>query len=61
VVLAASNGKRSFVSGPLVLKQRRDLLIDAGATLHASSDPAFVRPRRRHLRHQRPERARLPP
>ncbi len=39
VVLAASNGKRSFVSGPLVLKSGVTLLVDAGATLYASSDP----------------------
>jgi hypothetical protein len=39
VVLAASNGKRSFVSGPLVLKSGVTLVVDAGATLYASSDP----------------------
>jgi polygalacturonase len=39
VVLAASNGKRSFVSGPLVLKSGVSLVVDAGATLFASSDP----------------------
>jgi polygalacturonase len=38
VVLAASNGKRSFVSGPLVLKSGVTLVVDAGATLYASSD-----------------------
>jgi polygalacturonase len=39
VVLTASNGKRSFVSGPLVLKSGVTLVVDAGATLYASSDP----------------------
>jgi polygalacturonase len=39
VVLAASNGRRSFVSGPLVLKSGVTLVVDAGATLYASSDP----------------------
>jgi polygalacturonase len=39
VVLAASNGKRSFVSGPLVLKSGVTLVVDSGATLYASSDP----------------------
>jgi polygalacturonase len=39
VVLAASNGKRSFVSGPLVLKSGVTLVVDDGATLYASSDP----------------------
>jgi polygalacturonase len=39
VVLAASNAKRSFVSGPLVLKSGVTLVVDAGATLFASSDP----------------------
>jgi polygalacturonase len=39
VVLAASNAKRSFVSGPLVLKSGVTLVVDAGATLYASSDP----------------------
>jgi polygalacturonase len=39
VVLAASNAKRSFVSGPLVLKSGVTLIVDAGATLYASSDP----------------------
>jgi polygalacturonase len=38
VVLAASNGKRSFVAGPLVLKSGVSLVVDAGATLYASSD-----------------------
>ncbi|MGB9108765.1 MAG: pectinesterase family protein, partial [Telluria sp.] len=37
-VLAASNGKRSFVSGPLVLRSGVTLVVDAGATLYASSD-----------------------
>jgi len=39
VVLAASNDKRSFVSGPLVLKSGVTLVVDAGATLYASTDP----------------------
>jgi polygalacturonase len=39
VVLAASNAKRSFVSGPLVLKSGVILVVDEGATLYASSDP----------------------
>jgi polygalacturonase len=39
LVLAASNGKRSFVSGPLVLKSGVTLVVDSGATLYASSDP----------------------
>jgi len=39
VVLAASNEKRSFVSGPLVLKSGVTLVVDAGATLYASTDP----------------------
>jgi len=38
VVLAASNAKRSFVSGPLVLKRGVTLVVDDGATLYASSD-----------------------
>ncbi|MFC5548747.1 pectinesterase family protein [Massilia aerilata] len=39
VVLAASNAKRSFVSGPLLLKTGVTLVVDEGATLYASSDP----------------------
>jgi len=39
VVLAASNDKRSFVSGPLLLRDGVTLLVDAGATLYASTDP----------------------
>lgn len=39
VVLAASNEKRSFVSGPLRLKSGVTLIVDAGATLYASTDP----------------------
>jgi polygalacturonase len=39
VVLAASNEKRSFVSGPLTLKSGVTLVVDAGATLYASLDP----------------------
>jgi polygalacturonase len=39
VVLAASNEKRSFVSGPLRLKSGVTLVVDAGATLYASLDP----------------------
>lgn len=39
VVLASSNGQRSFVSGPLVLKSGVTLVVDQGATLYASSDP----------------------
>jgi polygalacturonase len=38
VVLAASNARRSFVSGPLVLKTGVTLVVDAGATLYASGD-----------------------
>jgi polygalacturonase len=38
VVLAASNARRSFISGPLVLKSGVTLVVDAGATLYASSD-----------------------
>jgi polygalacturonase len=39
VVLAASNDKRSFVSGPLYLRDGVTLLVDKGATLYASTDP----------------------
>jgi len=39
VVLAASNEKRSFVSGPLTLKSGVTLVVDAGVTLYASTDP----------------------
>jgi polygalacturonase len=39
VVLAASNDARSFVSGPLQLRAGVTLLVDAGATLYASTDP----------------------
>ena len=39
VVLAASNGKRSFVSGPLYVRDGVTLLVDKGATLYASTDP----------------------
>lgn len=39
VVLSASNEKRSFVSGPLRLKSGVTLVVDAGATLYASTDP----------------------
>jgi polygalacturonase len=39
VVLAASNDSRSFVSGPLLLRDGVTLLVDAGATLYASTDP----------------------
>jgi polygalacturonase len=39
VVLAASNGKRSFVSGPLVLRSGVTLVVSSGATLYASTDP----------------------
>jgi polygalacturonase len=39
VVLAASNEKRSFVSGPITLKSGVMLVVDAGATLYASLDP----------------------
>jgi polygalacturonase len=38
VVLAASNARRSFVAGPLVLKSGVSLVVDEGATLYASSD-----------------------
>lgn len=41
VVLAASNGQRAFVSGPLVLKEGVTLVVDDGATLYASTDPAL--------------------
>jgi len=41
VVLAASNEKRSFVSGPLVVKSGVTLVIGPGATLYASTDPAL--------------------
>jgi polygalacturonase len=39
VVLAASNGNNSFVAGPLRLKSGVTLVVDAGATLFASTDP----------------------
>ena len=39
VVLAASNGSREFVSGPLRLRDGVTLLVDRGATLYASTDP----------------------
>jgi polygalacturonase len=39
VVLAASNAKDSFVAGPLRLKSGVTLVVDAGATLYASTDP----------------------
>jgi polygalacturonase len=39
VVLAASNDKRSFVAGPLQLRDGVTLLVDQGATLYASTDP----------------------
>ena len=39
VVLAASNDRRSFVAGPLQLRAGVTLLVDAGATLYASTDP----------------------
>ena len=39
VVLAASNDKRSFVAGPLQLRDGVTLLVDKGATLYASTDP----------------------
>jgi polygalacturonase len=39
VVLAASNDKRSFVAGPLQLRDGVTLLVDKGATLYASADP----------------------
>lgn len=39
VVLSASNEKRNFVSGPLTLKSGVTLVVDAGATLYASTDP----------------------
>jgi len=38
VVLSASNARRSFVAGPLVLKSGVTLVVDAGATLYASTD-----------------------
>ena len=38
VVLSASNEKRSFVAGPLQLKSGVTLVVDAGATLYASTD-----------------------
>jgi polygalacturonase len=41
VHLAASNEKREFVSGPLVLKSGVTLVVDAGATLYASTNPAL--------------------
>jgi polygalacturonase len=39
VVLAASNDKRSFVAGPLALRDGVTLLVDKGVTLYASTDP----------------------
>jgi polygalacturonase len=39
VHLAASNEFRAFTSGPLVLKSGVTLVVDAGATLYASTDP----------------------
>ncbi|SDD74719.1 polygalacturonase [Massilia sp. PDC64] len=39
VVLAASNDRRSFVAGPLALRDGVTLLVDQGATLYASTDP----------------------
>ena len=39
VVLAASNERRSFVAGPLYLRDGVTLLVDKGATLYASTDP----------------------
>ncbi|OEZ62590.1 pectinesterase family protein [Duganella sp. HH105] len=39
VRLTANNEQRSFVSGPLVLRSGVSLLIDAGATLYASTNP----------------------
>lgn len=39
VVLAASNDRRSFVAGPLQLRDGVILLVDKGATLYASTDP----------------------
>jgi polygalacturonase len=39
VVLAVSNDKRSFVAGPLQLRDGVTLLVDRGATLYASTDP----------------------
>jgi polygalacturonase len=39
VVLAASNDRRSFVAGPLYLRDGVTLLVDKGATLYASTDP----------------------
>jgi len=41
VVLSASNEKRSFVSGPLVLRNGVTLVVDGGATLYASTDPGL--------------------
>jgi polygalacturonase len=39
VHLTASNEFRAFTSGPLVLKSGVTLVVDAGATLYASTDP----------------------
>ena len=39
VVLAAINDRRSFVAGPLQLRDGVTLLVDTGATLYASTDP----------------------
>ncbi|MCS0615173.1 pectinesterase family protein [Massilia kyonggiensis] len=39
VVLAASNDRRSFVAGPLQLRDGVTLLVDKGVTLYASTDP----------------------
>lgn len=40
VWLATGNEKRAFVSGPLSLRSGVSLVVDAGATLYASTDPA---------------------
>jgi pectin methylesterase-like acyl-CoA thioesterase len=39
--LAADNENRGFVSGPLVLRSGVTLVVDAGATLYASTNPAL--------------------
>jgi polygalacturonase len=41
VRLSASGGKQSFVSGPLSLRSGVSLLVDAGTTLYASTNPAL--------------------
>ena len=41
VRLSASNEKQSFLSGPLSLRSGVSLLIDAGTTLYASTNPAL--------------------